>query len=333
CHLSQLPGLLGSGAIGVDVVLMQISRPDEAGLHSFGAANSYAQYALERARVRVAVINGAAPRTVSTRRPDLAGYEILVRDDEPLVELAAGKPDDSDLAIASNIARFIGDGSVLQVGIGTVPNALLAAVGDRRRLGLHSGVVGDAVIPLIESGALDNSTKAVDPGRTVTNALAGTRRLCDFADGNPDLLVEPVDCTHSFSVLAGIKGLVSVNSAVEVDLTGQVGSEVVGRHYLGTIGGQLDFVRGALAAEGGRSIIGLPARTTKGAGRIVTRIDSTVVTVPRSDADVVVTEFGAAELRGKSIEQRVQAMVAIAHPDDRDALAETARRQVAGIVG
>jgi acyl-CoA hydrolase len=333
CHLSQLPALLASGAIRVDVVLMQISEPDSAGLHSYGAANSYAQHALGRARVRVAAINEWAPRTQSRRRPELAGYDIVVRDMEPLVELPSPEPDAADRAIAENIARFIGDGAILQVGIGTVPNALLAAVGDRRRLGLHSGVVGDAVIPLIESGALDNSTKSVDRGRTVTNALAGTRQLCELADENPDLLVEPVDYTHNLSILAGLKGLVSVNSAVEVDLAGQVGSEVVGRHYLGTIGGQLDFVRGALSADGGRSVIGLPTRTAKGESRIVVRIDSAVVTVPRSDADIIVTEFGVAEMRGKSIAERVKAMIAIAHPDDRDSLTEGARKHVAGIAG
>ncbi|BCH32350.1 acetyl-CoA hydrolase [Mesorhizobium sp. L-8-10] len=331
CHLSQLPALLDSGAIRVDVVLMQVSRPDHDGLHSYGAANSYAQHALARARMRIAAINDWAPRTASTRRPDLSDYDIVVRDQEPLVELPSSTPDETDSAVAANIARFIADGAILQVGIGTVPNALLAALGDRRRLGLHSGVVGDAIVPLIESGVLDNSTKTLDRGRTVTNALAGTRRLSDFADGNPDLLVEPVDRTHDHSVLAGLKGFVSVNSAVEVDLTGQVGSEVAGRHYLGTIGGQLDFVRGALAAEGGRSIMGLPARTAKGTSRIVARIESAVVTVPRSDADIIATEFGIAELRGKSIEQRVKAMISIAHPDERDALMDAARKHVAGI--
>lgn len=332
CHLSQLPGLFETGAIRADVVLMQVSRPDRAGLHSYGAANSYAQYALGRARVRMAVVNDRAPRTTSARRPDLAGYDFVVRVSEPLVELPAQLPDATDSAIAANIANYVGDGAILQVGIGKVPNALLAAVSDRRRLGLHSGVVGDAVIPLIESGVLDNSTKMRDAGFTVTNALAGTHRLCDFVDDNPDFRVEPVDITHSLQVLAGLKGLVSVNSGVEADLTGQVGSEVVGRHYLGTIGGQLDFVRGALAAERGRSIIGLPARTASGKPRIVASIASAVVTVPRSDADVIVTEYGAAELRGKSIEQRVKAMVAIAHPEDRDSLAQAARRDIAGMV-
>jgi acyl-CoA hydrolase len=333
CHLSQLPALLETGAIRADVVLLQVSRPDRAGLHTYGAANSYAQHALGQARVRIAVVNDRAPRTSSARRPDLADYHVVARDGEPLVEVPAPAPDETDSAIAANIATYVGDGAILQVGIGKVPNALLAAVSDRRRLGLHSGVVGDAVIPLIESGVLDNSTKVQDAGFSVTNALAGTHRLCDFVDDNANFRVEPVDITHNLQVLAGLKGLVSVNSGVEADLTGQVGSEVVGRHYLGTIGGQLDFVRGALAAERGRSIIGLPARTAGGKPRIVASIASAVVTVPRSDADVVVTEYGAAELRGKSIEQRVKAMIAIAHPDDRDSLTEAARRGIAGLVG
>lgn len=332
CHLSQLPGLLSSGTIGIDVVLMQFSRRDSEGRHSVGAANGYVQYARKGARVAIAEINETAPRTRSSRWLDPSGFDVIVRSGEQIVEVTPLKPSESDVAIANRIADFVVDGSVLQVGIGSVPSALLAAVGDRRRLGMHTGIIGDAVVPLINSGAIDNSTKAFDRGKTVTGALAGSRQLYCFADGNPDLLVEPVDQTHTLSRLAALKRLVSVNSAVEVDLTGQVSSEVAGGIYVGTIGGQLDFVRGALAAEGGRSIIGLPARTRKGESRIVARMEPGVVTVPRADADLIVTEFGVAELRGQTIAQRVRRMIAIAHPDDRARLEEAARREVIGFI-
>lgn len=331
CHMSGLPGLLASGAIPVDVVLMQTSAPGRNGWHSYGAANSYAQHALARARVKVACVNHAAPWTPSRRRPDLSEYDRIVEMDEPLVEVASQEPDPVDRAIAAHIARFVQDGTILQIGIGTIPSCLLTMLGDRRSLGLHSGVVGDGILPLIESGALDNSTKVHDRGRSVTNALVGTRRIFDFAHENPDFWVEPVDHTHNAAVLAAQTGLLAVNSAIEVDLTGQVGSEVVAGRYLGTIGGQLDFVRGALTAERGRSVIGLPSRTSKGQSRIVARLESGIVTVPHSDADIVVTEFGVAELRGKSIEARIRAMIAIAHPDDRDDLSRIARSRAAGI--
>ncbi|MGX5805495.1 acetyl-CoA hydrolase/transferase family protein [Bradyrhizobium sp. Arg314] len=332
CHLSQLPELLSSGVIGIDVILMQFSLADGAGQNSFGAANGYVQYARARARVSVAEINETAPRTRSMNFLDLAQFDLVVSSNEPIVEVAPSKPSESDIAIARRIADFVVDGSILQVGIGSVPNALLAQVGDRRRMGLHTGIVGDAIVPLMESGAIDNSTKPIHRGKTVTGALAGTRMLYNFADKNPDLLIEPVNQTHSLATLAALKGLVSVNSAVEVDLTGQVNSEVAGKTFVGTVGGQLDFVRGAFAAEGGRSVIGLPARTGKGASRIVARIGPGVVTVPRSDSDIVVTEYGAAELRGLSISQRMRRLIAIAHPDDREQLEQVARREVVGFI-
>jgi acyl-CoA hydrolase len=332
CHLSQLPGLLSSGAIRIDVVLVQLSRPNGEGRHSFGAANGYVQYAHKGARFAVAEINESAPRTRSTRWPDMSEFDLIVDSKESIVEVPSGRSGDGEISIANRIADFVVDGSILQVGIGSVPNALLSVIGDRRRLGMHTGIVGDAVIPLINRGAIDNSTKIFDRGKTVTGSLAGSRQLYAFADGNPDLLVEPLDLTHAPARLAALKGFVSVNSAVEVDLTGQVNSEVADGSFVGTIGGQLDFVRAALAAEGGRSIIGLPARTGRGTSRIVSRIRTCVVTVPRSDADVVVTEFGAAELRGKTIAQRVRRMITIAHPDDRDRLDQAAREQVIGYV-
>jgi acyl-CoA hydrolase len=330
CHLSQLPQLLASGAIPVDVVLSQYSRPDENGRHSFGVANGYVRYALPRARVAIGEISAGAPVTRSRLSADPGECGLLLHSEAAPVDVAAADISESDAAIARNIARYVEDGSVLQIGIGSVPNALLATIGDRRRLGLHAGVVGDPVVDLLKSGAMDNSTKQADRGKAVTNALAGTSRLYRFADRNDAILIEPVHYTHAHATLAGIKGLVAINSAVEVDLTGQAGSEIAAGRYVGTIGGQVDFVRGALAAEGGRSIIGLSSRTARGERRIVPLVSSGVVTVPRADADIVVTEFGTAELRGQSISERVRRMIAIAHPADREQLERAARELVVG---
>jgi acyl-CoA hydrolase len=331
CHLSDLPRLLSNGTLKVDVVLMQVSAEDDTGTHSVGGVNGYVQYALSRARIAVAEINEKAPWTPSSDRIDLSRFDLTVRTNRALVEVTDQLPSATDLAIGANISGFVDDGAILQVGIGSVPRALLAQLGDRRHLGLHSGVVGDALVELTKRGVLDNSTKTEHMGKSVVGALIGTQHLYDFAHRNEHILVEPVSKTHDHGVLRRLRKLVAINSAIEVDLTGQVGSEVAGNSYVGTIGGQVDFVRGALAAPGGRSIIGMASRTGKGTARVVPRLASGVVTVPRSDADVVVTEFGIAELRGRSIAQRVQAMIAIAHPEDRDALARSARDVIAGL--
>lgn len=332
-HLSALPALLADGSIRVDVVLMQFGPADAAGRHGPGVANGYVQYALPRARVAIAEINAALPRTTTSAPVDLSRFDLTVEVDRAPVEIGQKQPGEIDRRVARAAARFIGDDSVLQIGIGTVPAAILAELGDRRHLGLHAGVIGDAVLPLLRSGAIDNSSKSVARGFTVTGALAGSAELYRFADENPALRLEPVEHTHSISTLARIDRLVAVNSAVEVDVTGQVGSEVAGSSYVGTVGGQVDFVRGAMASKGGRSLICLPSRTAGGRPRIVPRLGSGVVTVPRADADVIITEHGAAELRGQPLSERVRRMISIAQPEDRETLERAAREGVIGAAG
>ena len=324
CHLSALPGYLETGLIRVDVLLMQFGPEDANGVPSPGAVNAYAQYALARCRVAIAEINAAAPLTHGGEM-ERKHFTTYVRTDRPVIELPAAKPSATDLDVARNAAGFVQDGDVIQVGIGTIPNALLAMLGDRRRMGYHAGIAGDALVPLIESGAVDNSTKRDYRGISVTGALAGTARLYDFASGNPDLFLAPVAYTHAHETLRSLNNLVAINSAVEVDLIGQANSEIAGRRYVGTVGGQLDFVRGALASRGGRSIICLSSRTARGVPRIVPKIQSAVVTLPGSDADYVVTEFGTAQLRGQCLAERARRMIAIAHPDDREDLARHVR--------
>ncbi|WOS65497.1 acetyl-CoA hydrolase/transferase family protein [Sinorhizobium fredii] len=319
CHLSALPHYLATGVVKIDVLLMQFGPEDVQGRPSPGAVNAYAQYALPQCRVAIAEINAAAPRTRGVDM-DLGGFTSYVRTETPVIELPAAKPSAIDLAVARKVADFVDDGDIVQVGIGTIPNALLAMLGDRRRLGYHAGISGDALVPLMESGAVDNSTKTAYRGISVTGALAGTARLYDFAADNAALLLAPVAYTHAHETLRAFANLMSVNSAVEVDLLGQANSEMAGCRYVGTVGGQLDFVRGALASEGGRSIICLPSRTPKGQPRIVPAIRSGVVTLPGSDADYVVTEHGVAQLRGQPLAERMKRMIAIAHPDDREGL-------------
>lgn len=328
-HLSDLPRFIAAGALRVDVVIAQLSQ-DARGAFSFGAASGFVDTAIASARTVVAEVNEQAPWTYARHPVDGSRIELAVRTSRPLVEVPSRPRSAVEVAIAEHVGNLISDGATVQLGIGAVPNAVAVLLRERRNLGLHSGVLGDAAADLIESGAVTNAAKPIDKGVSVTGGLLGTRRLFDYAHGNKLLRVEPVTYTHDPAVLRRLPRLTAINSALEVDLTGQVAAEVAGSAYVGTIGGQVDFVRGALASEGGRSIIALPSRTGRGRARVVVRIGSGVVTTGRADADAIVTEYGIAELRGRSISERVRRMIAIAHPDDREELSRQACEHVAG---
>jgi acyl-CoA hydrolase len=331
CHISELPLYFAERRIPIDVAIVQISGPGADGTYGYGPVNMYMEAAIGTARLVIGELNAMAPRTVSRRMIAPERVDVIVRTSRPLAANVQPEMSDRDRAIAEHVCRFIGDGAVLQVGIGGVPGAVLSRLGDRRDLGVHSGVIGDAVLDLIEGGAVTNGRKAIDAGKTVGGMLQGTQRLYDFADRNADVLVEPVAYTHDPQVISRLEGFIALNSAIEVDLTGQINSEVIGRDYAGTIGGQSDFIRGALAARGGRSIIALPALAGRGQSRIVANLNGGIVTGARADADIVATEYGAAELRGRSIRERVKAMIAIADPSVREELDRQSRELVAGL--
>ena len=219
------------------------------------------------------------------------------------------------------MAAIVPDGATIQIGIGGTPDAVLARLRDRRDLGIHSGLLSDAVVELIEAGAVTNARKEHDRGVTVTGSLLGTARLYAWADGNPSLALRSLDHTHDPTVLAGLRSLHAINSAIEVDLTGQVNAEVVGGRYVGAVGGQGAFARAGSMAPAGRSIIALPATAAGGTvSRIVPRLAAATVTTPRADADLVVTEHGVADLRGATLGERRERLLAIAAPHLRDGL-------------
>jgi acyl-CoA hydrolase len=222
------------------------------------------------------------------------------------------------------VAGYIEDGAVLQVGIGAVPDAILRLLKDRRDLGVHSGMIGDGLVDLVEAGVITNARKPIDPGISITGALIGTRRLYEFVNRNPKIGMRSSAYTHDATVLSRLPRLVTINSAVEVDLTGQVNAEQSGSHYLGGTGGQVDFVRAGLRSPGGRSIIALPATARDGKVSRITASLSGPVTTARSDVDVIVTEFGAAELKGQTLPERARRLVAIAHPDFQEELSRAA---------
>lgn len=326
-HLSELPRLIAGGTLKVDVVFVQLAR-NAAGALSFACGYDYLADAMRRARVVVAEINEQAPWTHGGEALKDLRIDYAVHTSRPPVELPSRPIGDIEARIAEHAARYIGDGAVLETGIGAIPDAILSRLGDRRHLGIHSGMISDGVVELIESGVIDNATKTIDRGITVAGVLFGSRRLFGFADNNAALRLQPVDYTHGGKTLGKIARFVAINGALEVDLSGQVNAEVAGNHYLGAVGGQGDFVRAALQSPGGRSIIAL--RSTVAGDTLSCIVGSCrrgVATTPRSDADIVVTEWGAAELRGKTLRQRARALIAVAHPKFR----ETLERQVSAV--
>ena len=215
----------------------------------------------------------------------------------------------------------MGDGATIQIGIGSVPAAVLTALGDKKDLGVHSGIIGDGILDLIEQGVVTNREKSIDAGKSVAGALFGSRRLYDYANQNPAVELRTIDYTHDVATIARIDDFVAINSAIEVDLTGQINAETVPGYAIGAVGGQVDFIRGAARSRGGRSLIVMPSTARDGAvSRIVTRLNEGVVTLARSDVDTVVTEWGSAELRGRPNRERARLLANIAHPEFRDEL-------------
>ncbi len=322
CHYSQLPALIRSGRLPADVVMLQVSPPDAQGRYSLGLANEYLFAALDRARVVLGEVNSNVPWTHSERHLRLEDFDLLVESDAPLSEMARSAPSEVEQAIGRNVASLIEDGATIQLGLGGIPEAVMNALGDRRYLGVHSGTIGDGVAALMEAGVVDNSRKEIDTGVTITGVMMGSARLSRFAHNNPRLQMRGTEYTHSSKVMAAFKRFVAINSAIEVDLTGQVNAEVAGGVYVGAVGGAIDFTRAAQASEYGVPVLALPSMAGKHS-RIVASVSGPVSTA-RSDAGVIVTEYGIADLRGLSLTQRIGPLIRIAHPDHREALERAA---------
>ena len=324
CHVSQIGPMIKQGLIGCDVAFVQVSPADADGNHSIGLISDFMLTAACKARVVIAEVNDRVPFTYGDTLLPAERIDVAVHVSRTPVEVAPAPIGDTDLAIAKIVADYVEDGSVIQVGIGAVPDAILRLVTDRRDLGVHSGMIGDGLVDLVEAGVVTNAYKPIDQGVSVTGALIGTRRLYEFADRNRQIAMRASSYTHDAATLSRLQKLVTVNSAVEVDLTGQVNAEQSGNAYLGGTGGQVDYVRAGMRSRGGHSIIALPA-TAKG-GRIsrITVALSGPVTTARTDVDVIVTEFGAAELKGQTLPERARRLTAIAHPDFREELDKAA---------
>lgn len=324
CHVSQVGPMIEHGLIGCDVAFVQVSPADADGNHSFGLIHDHVQAAVAKARVVIAEVNDQVPFTLGDAVLPAAQIDVAVHVSRTPVEVAPAKIGATDQAIAKIAAGFIDDGSVIQVGVGAAPDAILQLLRDRRDLGVHSGMIGDGVVDLMEAGVVTNARKEIDAGVSITGALIGTRRLYAFAHRNPKIEMRTSAYTHNEVVLARLSRLVTINSAIEVDITGQVNAEQTGNAYMGGTGGQVDYVRAGARSAGGRSIIALPATAKGGTISRVTAALSGPVTTARSDVDIIITEFGAAELKGQTLAERTRRLVAIAHPDFREELDKAA---------
>lgn len=321
CCFSEIPQLLEE-TIPSDAAIIQVSAPDKHGYVSCGVSVDYTLPAARAAKKVIAQVNKQMPRTLGDTSLHVSEIDSFVEIDHPVIELGLPKIGDVEKAIGENCAKLVKDGDTLQLGIGAIPDAVLLFLKEKKDLGIHSEMISDGVVELIESGVITNAKKTLHPGKTVVTFLMGTQRLYDYADDNQAVAMYPVDYVNDPYVIGQNDNLVSINSCVQVDLMGQVASESVGLTQISGIGGQVDFVRGARLSKGGRSIIAIASTAAKGKiSKIVPFLDEgAAVTTSRTDVDYVVTEYGIAHLRGKTLRDRARALIEIAHPDFRPGL-------------
>ncbi|HSP65565.1 MAG TPA: acetyl-CoA hydrolase/transferase C-terminal domain-containing protein [Candidatus Deferrimicrobium sp.] len=323
--LSDVPALFSGGRLPLDVALLHVSPPDTHGFCSLGVSVDCALAAARAARLRIAQTNPRMPRTHGDAFLHVSELDAVVEVDEPLPEAESTTPSAVHHAIAALAAELIEDGATLQLGIGAIPNAVAAALHDRRDLGIHSEVISDGVMDLIARGVVTGSRKTINRGKVVVAFLNGSRRLFEFADDNPMVEMRPVDYTNDTRVILRLDNMVAVNSAIQMDLTGQVCAESIGTRMYSGVGGQMDFLRGAALSRGGHPIIALASTARGGAiSRIVPTLDAgAAVTTTRAHVNWVVTEHGRVNLHGLDIAERARALIGIAAPAFRDDLARS----------
>ena len=325
CFLSAIPALLRTSK-RPDACLLQVSPPDANGYCSLGTSVDVARTALRMAARKIVQINPQMPRTLGEGVVHVSEIDFGIEVDQPLSEASPERLSETDRQIGRHIAALVDNGATIQVGIGSIPNAVLMALCDHQHLGVHTEMFSDGLLPLLRSGAITNRHKRFHPGKTVTSFVSGTRALFDFVNANAELLFLGSDTVNDPAVIARNPQVVAINSAVEVDLSGQVCADSIGPKVISGFGGQLDFIRGAAASAGGKAIIALQARTKHGRSRIVARLQQGAgVVTTRGDVDYLVTEYGSAQLRGRTMGERARALIALAHPDDREGLARAWR--------
>ena len=319
-HLGESQKLYRSGAIRLGAALVQVSLPDENGMCSLGTSVDCSLAAIETARLKVAVVNPNVPFAYGDL-VSVDAFDFLVRDDTPLVTKDFAEPTPTEILIGKNCAERVPDGACIQMGIGALPNALAAQLGDHRDLGVHTEMFADGILRLIKKGVVTGAAKKTDPGKVVASFLLGSQEVYSFIDHNPDVLMKDIKYVNDPWVISRNPRMIAINSATEVDLTGQISADSIGTRIFSGTGGQLDFVKGAVMSEGGVSMTAFASRTNKGKAKIVPFLNPGAgVVTPRADAHWIVTEYGAVDLYGKSLQERAKLLISIAHPDDREML-------------
>ncbi|TSK05999.1 MAG: GNAT family N-acetyltransferase [Geobacter sp.] len=327
--LSEIPELIRSGQRGCQAALLQLSPPDRHGYCSMGINVDIQRAALDRAKLVIAEINPRMPRTFGETSVHLSRIDLVVESDLPILVSEAKEPDEVELQIGYHISRLVENGSCLQMGIGAIPGTVLKYLADKRDLGIHTEMFSESLLPLIEQGNITNRLKKVHPLKSVASFVIGSRALYDFVDGNPGVEFHPSDHVNDPRVISANDNVVSINSALQVDLTGQICADSIGYTFYSGIGGQVDFTRGAAMSRGGKPVIAIRSTAGElGVSRIVARIDDgTGVVTSRGDAHYVVSEYGIAYLHGKTIRERALALISIAHPDYRRDLLDFVKKK------
>ncbi|NOQ74531.1 MAG: 4-hydroxybutyrate CoA-transferase [Crocinitomix sp.] len=324
--LSEVPALFRKGIIPFDVALITVSPPDKHGYCSLGTSVDISLAATQCAKIVIAQINDQMPRTHGDGLIHINEINIQVEKSEPLPEVNYTNLSEQNQAIGQNICELIEDGSTLQMGIGGIPNAVLSCLDNHKNLGIHSEMFSDGVLPLIEKGVINGSCKKKHPGMIVSSFVVGSKKLYDFIDDNPMVQMLDFEYVNNVSVIQKNPKVVAINSAIEIDITGQVCADSIGSKIYSGVGGQMDFIRGASLSEGGKPIIAVASTTKSGASKIVPFLKPGAgVVTTRAHVHWVVTEFGAVNLYGKTIEERVKLLIDIAHPQHRDQLYESSR--------
>lgn len=325
CFLGEVPSLFRSGLVPVDVAFLNVSEPDEEGYCSFGISADIAFSGAECAKTIIAQVNKYMPRTFGDPVIHVSKITALCRGDEPLVEVPTPVPSEVDTKIGNFIANEIPDGATLQIGVGGIPNAVINALSNHQHLGLHTEAITDGVLPLIEKGIIDNSQKKILPGKSVGSLILGSKHLYDYIDGNRDFVIRDVAWTNDPQIIRQNPRAMAINSAIEVDLTGQICADSIGETIISGVGGQHDFMYGAALSEGGKCFIALPSMTNKGQSKIVAHLaPGAGVVTTRFQAQYIVTEHGIAFLRNLPLADRAKALIRIADPSVREDLERAA---------
>lgn len=319
--LSETQKLYRSGVLPCDVAMIQVSTPDKHGYVSMGTSVDASLAAIECAKHVIAVVNKNVPRSFGDAMIPLSMIDTFVECDSPLEPASFAAPSEIETIIGKNCAALIEDGATLQMGIGAIPNAVLAQLGDHKNLGIHTEMFADGVLPLVKKGVINGAEKCIDKGKMVSTFLMGSQEVYDFLDDNPGVAMMDVGYTNDPYIIAKNPKVTAINSALQVDITGQVCADSLGTKFYSGVGGQIDFVTGASMSKGGKAIIAMPSATNKGVSKIapVLNLGAGVVTT-RNQIHWFVTEYGAVDLYGKSLQERAKLVISVAHPDHREEL-------------